>query len=1184
MTAADSETADGAAEMTGETLGAGESEATDEDDSANAAESAATENISDIQLADTAEIAADEIEEDAASESVGMDEEPGVSVEEPEADVSEAAAENSAETGTAGNAGKEAETEAAANAGMDTEAQTEASAEEGASAVSLEEVATEEEPYITYSPASMVTDYKLLLGSQDTVTFEVALGEYSGTLSYQWYDGDGEAFAGETGSTFTATVPTSVGDWEYYCRVTASNAAGDSTSVDIWFYVSVTEDMVLNYTTRDSVTPGDSITLSVDAQSLNSPIRYQWYDGDSDEAIAGATSSTLEVTNVTSYRHYYCIVTDGVSTDTAEFYVSIDSGLDVYYADGVSYSNTIAPGESVTLSVSAATNYGSLTYQWYQYQVNSGTSVAISGATSASYRVSEGGQYYCIVSDAYDTDTVDFYVVVNSGLEVEYQGQGKGVLIRPGSSTTLSVTATSDYSPITYQWYLYQDGIGYVAINGATSASLTVSEVGTYYCQVSDGCSTILKYFYVSTDSGLSVYYNSTVYAIEGDSAVLTVNATVDYGSLSYEWYYSDSRGNRTELEGSSNTIEIANPSDKYDYCCCMTDDYGNSYNAWFYVEFVDSLSVSYSEDDFVTKPGESVTLSVQAVSPDGTVTYQWYILDDAEGGYVKIPGATSATLTVTPSTNAEYECEVRAGTSRKSAFFRVYIDTGLSVSSDQTGYMVLAGDSVSLSVSATTDYGTLSYSWYYYNDDEEKVVVGNAASLTLSAPKTGYYYCLVSDGIMDRKITFNIVVVSEIGETAESFSEAKNLTVGTSQTATIANGGAYMYYKIVPTESGTYTFYTSGGEDTYGCLYDADQELLAEDDGNGDGKNFMITCRLTAGATYYLGVGYSSPNNVGTFDVYMTFGESTCSHASATHTAAKAATCTAAGNIEYWYCADCGKYFSDAALTTEVSAGSLTIAATGHKSVTHTAAKAATCAATGNIEYWYCADCGKYFSNSALTAEVSAGSLTTAKLTTHTYGAWTTTTAATALATGSQTRTCSVCGQTETQTIAKLTPTITVNATSIKLKKKQSTTALKVSGLATGDSVASWKSSNTKIVTVTSKGKITAKSKTGTAYITITLKSGLTKKVKVTVQKSAVKTTKITVPSKTVSIKKGKTYTIKPVISPITSVQKVTYSSSNKKVATVNSKGKITAKKKGTATITVKSGSKSVKIKVTVK
>ena len=51
------------------------------------------------------------------------------------------------------------------------------------------------------------------------------------------------------------------------------------------------------------------------------------------------------------------------------------------------------------------------------------------------------------------------------------------------------------------------------------------------------------------------------------------------------------------------------------------------------------------------------------------------------------------------------------------------------------------------------------------------------------------------------------------------------------------------------------------------------------------------------------------------------------------THHALKAATCTEAGNIEYWQCSVCNKLFSDANATTEITdAASLVIPAKGHK------------------------------------------------------------------------------------------------------------------------------------------------------------------------------------------------------------------------------------------------------------
>lgn len=52
----------------------------------------------------------------------------------------------------------------------------------------------------------------------------------------------------------------------------------------------------------------------------------------------------------------------------------------------------------------------------------------------------------------------------------------------------------------------------------------------------------------------------------------------------------------------------------------------------------------------------------------------------------------------------------------------------------------------------------------------------------------------------------------------------------------------------------------------------------------------------------------------------------------------------------------------------------------------------------------------------------------------------------------------------------------------------------------------------------------------------------------------------------------------------PITTPDKVTFKSSKKSVATVTNKGVIKAKKKGKATIIVKSGKKTAKVQITVK
>ena len=87
---------------------------------------------------------------------------------------------------------------------------------------------------------------------------------------------------------------------------------------------------------------------------------------------------------------------------------------------------------------------------------------------------------------------------------------------------------------------------------------------------------------------------------------------------------------------------------------------------------------------------------------------------------------------------------------------------------------------------------------------------------------------------------------------------------------------------------------------------------------------------------------------------------------------------------------------------------------------------------------------------------------------------------------------------------------------------------------------------------------------------------------VTVTVPKTA--PTGITGVKAALTLKKGKSTTLKPKLSPKGAEAKITFKSSNKKVATVDAKGKIVAKKKGKAVITVKAGKVSKTCTVTVK
>ena len=170
----------------------------------------------------------------------------------------------------------------------------------------------------------------------------------------------------------------------------------------------------------------------------------------------------------------------------------------------------------------------------------------------------------------------------------------------------------------------------------------------------------------------------------------------------------------------------------------------------------------------------------------------------------------------------------------------------------------------------------------------------------------------------------------------------------------------------------------------------------------------------------------------------------------------ANAATCTATGNNAYYHCTKCGLYFKDEAGKEPTTVEAEIIAKLAHTAVHHDRVEP-THFAAGNIEYWTCSVCGKYFSDAACTAEIEAKDTVLAKIdhtystewsknaekhwhectcgdkideAAHTWGEWTVTKAATATEAGEQQRECTVCHFTETAEILPLNcHTITFDA-----------------------------------------------------------------------------------------------------------------------------------------------------------
>lgn len=174
----------------------------------------------------------------------------------------------------------------------------------------------------------------------------------------------------------------------------------------------------------------------------------------------------------------------------------------------------------------------------------------------------------------------------------------------------------------------------------------------------------------------------------------------------------------------------------------------------------------------------------------------------------------------------------------------------------------------------------------------------------------------------------------------------------------------------------------------------------------------------------------------------------------------------------------------------------------------------------------------------------------------------------------------------------AKSRVTVFASVTSVKLpqstlnlvRKKSATVKAVVKTTDGSKAKVTWKSSKPKVAAVNSKGKITAKAK-GTAIITAQAENGKKAKLRVRVVTKAVAVKSVSIKSASKKMKVGQARQLKAKVTPSSATGAVvSWKSSKSSVVAVTADGRITAKKAGKATITLKAGRKSAKVVITVK
>ena len=225
-------------------------------------------------------------------------------------------------------------------------------------------------------------------------------------------------------------------------------------------------------------------------------------------------------------------------------------------------------------------------------------------------------------------------------------------------------------------------------------------------------------------------------------------------------------------------------------------------------------------------------------------------------------------------------------------------------------------------------------------------------------------------------------------------------------------------------------------------------------------------------------------------------------------------------------------------------------VSTTDHQHMEIRNQKNPTCKEAGYSGDTYCADCG---------VKISSGK-TIAKTKNHNWDGGVITTEPTCTERGEKTFTCTICGNTDTKK---------VNATG------HSYGAYKVVKEPTN------KRKGLKSKTCSVCGKIVYEGIPKTNSSPTDSSETNPDQNPQTSQKT---TRKIKLNRRKLTLKKGKSFRLKVTLTPADSQDKITYKTSNKKIATVSKTGKIKAKKKGKVKITVISGKKKAVCTVKVK
>jgi Protein of unknown function (DUF4038)/PKD domain/Ig-like domain CHU_C associated/Bacterial Ig domain/S-layer homology domain len=436
-------------------------------------------------------------------------------------------------------------------------------------------------------------------------------------------------------------------------------------------------------------------------------------------------------------------------------------------------SRSVNSGQTATLSLTATTSGGTLSYQWYEgasgvtttpVGTNSPTFTTPALAATKSYWVRVSNECGNVASNA---ATVTVCVPPGIG------AHPAAATINSGQTATLTVTATGS-GPFSYQWYEGASGVTATPA-GTNSASFTtpaLTATKTYWVRVTSTCNGSASVnsnaatVTVCAPAGIAAQPASTAIN-SGQTATLSVVAGGS-GPFSYQWYEGASGVTTTPVGTSSASFTTPALTATKTYWVRVTSTCNGTTSvnsAAATVTVCNATGISAHPASQTINSGATATLTVAATG-SGPFTYQWY---EGASGVTTTPAGTNSASFTTPALSATktYWVRVTGGCgSANSNAAAVTVCTPPGIAAHPASQTISSGASATLTVAASGS-GPFSYQWYEGPSGTTAIPVGaNSPSFTTPA--------------LTATKSYWVRVTSTCNGTASANSNAATITVNT--------------------------------------------------------------------------------------------------------------------------------------------------------------------------------------------------------------------------------------------------------------------------------------------------------------------------------------------------------------------------------------------------------------------